>query len=356
MVCFPTANSRPPNKKQELVIQTLRCHEIAEDITTVTLDEVDINSPEAGEVQIKVMACAVNFPDILMIQGKYQFKPPLPFAPGGEFAGEVAGVGDGVSEYKIGDRVVAGTRYGGFSEIVNVETSFVKMIPQGVSFEKAAVYSTAYLTAYVALKVRGSLQPGETLLVHGATGGVGMAAVDLGKHYGANVIATGGTDEKLSVVKARGADHVINYTQVDGSLGGFRETVKELTDGRGADVIYDPVGGSVFDESMRCINWNGRLLTIGFTSGVWPQAAVNHILIKQISVIGVRAGEIGRRDPELGQRNEAAILKLLKDGDIDPYICTSFSLSQAVGAMQMLTDRKVIGKVVVTMNDYAIGT
>ena len=212
----------------------------------------------------------------------------------------------------------------------------------------------AYLTAFVALTIRGTLQAGETLLVHGATGGVGMAAVDLGKHLGATVIATGGSDEKLAVVKSRGADHVINYTLPDGSLGGFREQVKALTDGRGADVIYDPVGGTVFDESMRCINWNGRLLTIGFTSGVWPLAKVNHILIKHISVIGVRAGEIGRRDPELGKRNMEALYQLLETGAIDPYVCASFPLEHAVEAMKMLENRTVVGKVVVTMNDYHI--
>ncbi|MBO6565904.1 MAG: NADPH:quinone oxidoreductase family protein, partial [Pseudomonadales bacterium] len=219
-------------------------------------------------------------------------------------------------------------------------------------YEKAASYSTAYLTAYVALKIRGHLQAGETLLVHGATGGVGLAAVDVGKFMGAKVIATGGTDEKLAIVKKRGADHIINYTQANGSLGGFREKVKQLTDGHGADVIYDPVGGTVFDESMRCINWNGRILTIGFTSGVWPKAAVNHILIKQISVIGVRAGEIGRRDPELGKQTRDDIYRLLAEGSIDPYICASFPLEQAIDAMNMLVDRKVVGKVVVTANGY----
>lgn len=333
-------------------MKTVRCHEIADDITTVTLDEIDLPAPAPGEAQVKIMACAVNFPDILMIQGKYQFAPPLPFAPGGEFAGEVVAVGDGVTDFKVGDRVSGGNRYGGFAEAINIDAGALRPVPEGVPFEKAASYSTAYLTAYVALKIRGSLQPGETLLVHGATGGVGLAAVDLGKFMGANVIATGGTDEKLAVVKERGADHIINYTLPNGSLGGFREKVKELTDGNGADVIYDPVGGSVFDESMRCINWNGRILTIGFTSGVWPKAAVNHILIKQISVIGVRAGEIGRRDPELGKRTRDAVYQLLAEGSIDPYICASFPLEQSVEAMNMLVDRKVVGKVVVTANGY----
>jgi NADPH2:quinone reductase len=337
-------------------IRTALCREHSENIDCLQIEEVELADPAAGEVQILLKACSVNFPDLLMIQDKYQFKPPLPFAPGGEFAGDVIAVGSGVTNFKPGDRVVSGGRFGGFAEAVNVAQEYVRPIPGNIAYEKAASYAMAYLTAYVALTIRGQLQPGETLLVHGATGGVGMAAVDLGKHLGATVIATGGTDAKLKVVKARGADHVINYTQADGSLGGFREAVKALTDGRGADVIYDPVGGSVFDESMRCINWNGRLLTIGFTSGIWPQAAVNHILIKQISVIGVRAGEIGRRDPELGERNMQALYALLASGAIDPYVCAGFELEQAAEAMKMLENRQVIGKVVVTLNGYQLQT
>lgn len=335
-------------------IKTILCHEISEDISTIELEVIDLPEPAEDEVQIRVKACSVNFPDILMIQGKYQFKPPLPFAPGGELAGDVCAIGSRVNQFKIGDRVVAGTRCGGFTEVINCPESAVRMIPGDLGYDKAASYSTAYLTAYVALTIRGNLQAGETLLVHGATGGVGMAAVDLGKYLGAKVIATGGTDEKLAVVKERGADHVINYTLDDGSLGGFRAKVKELTDGNGADVIFDPVGGTVFDESMRCINWGGRILSIGFTSGVWPKAAVNHILIKQISVIGVRAGEIGRRDPALGKRTRETIYKLLQDGAIKPHVCAGFPLEQAVDALKMLQDRKVIGKVVVTMNGFSV--
>jgi NADPH2:quinone reductase len=335
-------------------IRTALCRQHSEAIDCLEMAEVELPEPGDDEVQISIKACAVNFPDLLMIQDKYQFKPPLPFAPGGEFAGDVIAVGKQVSTYKPGDRVVSGARFGGFAEAVNIPATSVNLIPGNIAYEKAASYAMAYLTAFVALTIRGTLQAGETLLVHGATGGVGMAAVDLGKHLGATVIATGGSDEKLAVVKSRGADHVINYTLPDGSLGGFRDRVKALTDGRGADVIYDPVGGTVFDESMRCINWNGRLLTIGFTSGVWPKAAVNHILIKQISVIGVRAGEIGRRDPELGKRNMAALYQLLETGAIDPYVCASFPLEQAAEAMKMLENRKVVGKVVVTMNDYHI--
>ncbi|MBC08838.1 MAG: NADPH:quinone oxidoreductase [Gammaproteobacteria bacterium] len=334
-------------------MKSVICHEISEDISTVSFEEIDLRAPKGNEVQIKIMACAVNFPDLLMIQGKYQFKPPLPFSPGGEFSGEVVDVGEDVTGFSVGDRVVGGARYGGFSEAINIEQNSLRHLPINISFAKAASYSTAYLTALVALKVRGRLQPNETLLVHGATGGVGMAAVDLGKHMGAKIIATGGTDQKLKVVKERGADHVINYSMPNNYLGGFKERVKELTDGKGADVIFDPVGGTVFDESMRCINWDGRILTIGFTSGVWPQAPVNHILIKQISVIGVRAGEIGRRNPELGRQTREEIFELLTSGAINPHVCAAFPLEDSVNAMKMLEERKVVGKVVVTANGYS---
>ncbi len=335
-------------------IRTTLCPAISEDIACIELREIELPDPQEDEVQISIRACAVNFPDLLMIQGKYQFKPPLPFAPGGELAGVITATGRNVTRFRTGDRVIAGTRYGGFAEAINVDAGAVRPIPGDLPYEKAASYGTAYLTAWVALTIRGGLKEGETLLVHGSTGGVGMAAVDLGKYLGATVIATGGTDEKLAVVKARGADHVINYTMPDGSLGGFREEVKALTGGAGADVIYDPVGGSVFDESMRCVNWGGRILSIGFTSGVWPRAAVNHILIKQIAVIGVRAGEIGRRNPELGRQTRDTLYRLLEEGAIDPFVCAGFPLEKAVEAMKMLEERKVVGKVVVTMNGYEV--
>ena len=330
-------------------IQAIMCDEISDDIGSVSLQSVTLDDPGPGQIQVDLKACAVNFPDLLMIQGKYQFKPPMPFAPGGEAAGDVVAVGAGVSDFAIGDAVVLSLRYGGFAEAINVDVAQARPLPTGMDYAKAASYQTAYQTAYVALYRRGDLQAGETLLVHGATGGVGMAAVEMGKRFGATVIATGGRDDKLAVVKARGADHVINYTQDDGSLGGFRETVKELTDGRGADVIYDPVGGDVFDESMRCINWGGRILTIGFTSGRWPQAAVNHILIKQIAVIGVRAGEYGRRDPVRGKENDDALYAMASAGEIDPYISHALPLAEAVDAMRLLENREVVGKAVVVM-------
>lgn len=325
-------------------MRTMRVHELSEDISVLRMDEVELSPPAPNEVRLALKACSINFPDILMVQGKYQFKPALPFAPGMEGAGVVAEVGSDVTTLKSGDRVVAGLRIGGFAEEVNVPAEACRPIPGNMDFVKAAAYPAAYLTAYVALVIRGNLKAGETFLVHGSTGGVGMAAVDVGKLLGATVIATSASDEKLEVVKARGADHVLNVTE------GFREKVKELTGGKGADVIYDPVGGDVFDESVRCIAWNGRLLVIGFTSGRIPMVPVNMPLIKGFSVVGVRAGEYGRRDPEAGRANIKAIDELAASGKIDPYVCATFPLERAVDAMRMLQDRKAVGKVVITMS------
>jgi NADPH2:quinone reductase len=307
------------------------------------MDDVELPPPGPGALRLVLKACSVNFPDILMVQGKYQFKPELPFAPGMEGAGIVTVVGEGVTKFKAGDRVVAGLRTGGFAEEANASAEACRPIPGTMDFAQAAAFPATYLTAWVALTCRGHLQLGETLLVHGASGGVGLAAVEMGKLLGATVIATSASDEKLKVVKARGADHVLNVTK------GFREQVKELTGGRGADVIYDPVGGDVFDESVRCIAWNGRLLVIGFTSGRIPTVPVNMPLIKGFSVVGVRAGEYGRRDPEAGRANLEAINRLAAEGKIDPYICARFPLERAVDALRMLQNREAVGKVVIEM-------
>ena len=333
-------------------VKSVLCRQINDDIGTVELAEIDLPSPGPGELRVRLKAFAVNFPDLLMIQGKYQFYPRLPFAPGTEAAGEVEAIGAGVSGYAEADSVIVSMRFGGFSEAIIVSESEVKKMPENMTYAQAASYQTAYLTAYVALFRRGNLQSGESLLVHGATGGVGMAAVDLGQYFGARVIATGGTDKKLEVVKSRGTVETINYTLADGSLGGFKDKVKSLTQGKGADVIYDPVGGDVFDESMRCINWGGRILTIGFTSGRWPLAPVNLILIKQISVIGVRAGEYGRQDPVRGKENTDEIHRLAEEGLISPHVSHALPLERAIDAMRLLEKREVIGKAVVTMNGY----
>lgn len=325
-------------------MRSMRVHELSEDISVLRMDNVALPPPGVGEVRLRLKACSVNFPDILMVQGKYQFKPELPFAPGMEGAGIVTEVGPGVTTLKPGDEVVAGLRIGGFAEEVNISAAQCRLKPKGLDFVKAAAYSAAYLTAYVALVVRGRLTADETLLVHGSTGGVGMAAVDIGKLLGATVIATSASDEKLKIVEGRGADHVVNVT------GGFRDRVKELTGGKGADVVYDPVGGDVFDESVRCIAWNGRLLVIGFAGGRIPTVSVNMPLIKGFSVVGVRAGEYGRRDPEAGRRNIDAVDRLADEGRIDPYVCATFPLDRAVDALRMLQNRQAIGKVVIVMD------
>lgn len=326
-------------------MRALMVHELSDDIGVLKLEERDLPPPGPGEVKIRLRACAANFPDLLMIQGRYQFKPPLPFSPGMEGAGDVTEVGEGVEHVLPGDPVVASFRCGGFAEQIIARGADVRLMPRGLDYVHAAAYRVAYLTAYVALVLRGDLQPGETLLVHGASGGVGLAAVDVGKMLlDATVIGTGGSDEKLAVVREMGADHVINYRE-----GGFRSKVLEYTEGRGADVIYDPVGGDVFDESLRCVAWGGRLLIVGFASGRIPMIPANIPLIKNFSVIGVRAGEIGRRDPALGHRNIETIDRWAAEGRINPYVCATFPLEQGVEALRMLERREVVGKVVLTM-------
>jgi NADPH2:quinone reductase len=321
-------------------MKALLCRANADDIGTAKIEDVTLPALGANDVRIRVRAAAVNFPDILMIQGKYQHKPDLPFVVGGERAGDVIATGSGVTKFKVGDRVVGGALSGGFAQEAQGPESSYRPIPGNASYVVASAYTTAYLTAYVSLVRRGELAKGETLLVHGAAGGVGLAAVDLGKVLGATVIATASSDEKRAFLKDYGADHVLPSS-------GFREAVKDLTGGRGADVIYDPVGGDVFDESIRCINFNGRILIVGFTSGRIPTVGVNMPLIKGFSVVGVRAGEYGRKFPEKGRENIAAIDCLLAEDKIRPHIHARFPLDKAVDAMHMLTTRKVIGKVVI---------
>ena len=322
-------------------MRALVCHQISEDWSGVEVRDVDKPRPGPGEVLIKVHAASINFPDLLICQGKYQLKLDPPFTPGMDISGTVSDLGDGVEAFQVGDQVCGGARFGGFAEYAVVKADGLQNKPSNLSHEQAASYSAAYLTAYVALVRRGRLQSGETLLVHGASGGVGMAAIDVGKLLGATVIATGGNDEKLEKVKAYGADHVIN------TQDGFREKVKALTDGRGADVIYDPVGGDVFDESARCIAFDGRLLIIGFTSGRIASVSTNMPLIKGFSVVGVRAGEYGRQFPERGRENIEQIWRWAKDGKTRPYIHDTLSLDQTVDGFRHLRDRKVVGKLIV---------
>jgi NADPH2:quinone reductase len=324
------------------MIRALVCPALADDFSTLRIEERTLPPPGRGEVRVRLRAASLNFPDVLMTQGKYQLKPELPFVPGMEGAGEVVAVDERVKDVKAGDEVVVAARFGMFAEEVNVPAAMVRPKAVAMTWAEAASYPAAWLTAYVALVRRGALRAGETLLVHGAAGGVGMAAVDLGLLLGATVIATAGSQEKLDVLKARGAHHLIDYRN------GFRDEVKRITNDRGADVIYDPVGGDVFDESVRCIAFDGRLLVIGFTSGRIPSVSVNMPLIKGFSVVGVRAGEYGRQFPERGRENIAAIEKLAHEGVVRPHVGFSVPLANAVEAFRALYDRRVVGKAVVT--------
>jgi NADPH2:quinone reductase len=302
----------------------------------LVLRDVASPTPGAGEVRVQLHARGVSFVDVLMIAGQYQVQRELPFIPGSEAAGVVVEVGTGVETVKPGDRVLVP---GGFAEETVAPAERITLLPAAVSFEAAAAFRSSYTTAYYALQ-RGRLQAGEVLLVHGAAGGVGLAAVDMGKLLGATVIATASTETKLAVCKQMGADHVINYTH------GFREQVRELTGGRGADVIYDPVGGDVFDESIRCIAPFGRILIIGFTSGRAALAKTNHLLIKDAEAIGFTIGALSRHHPAWAQKNFEVLMGWLAAGRITPYVSHRLPLTQAADALKLVIERKVIGKAV----------
>jgi NADPH2:quinone reductase len=293
--------------------------------------------PGPNEVKVALAARGVAFTDVLMIAGEYQVKPELPFIVGGEGAGTVLEVGADVDGLAVGDRVLCP---GGCVEQVVVNASRVTRLPPTVEFGAAAAFRGNYATALYGLQ-RGRLRGGEVLLVHGAAGGVGLAAVDVGKLMGATVIATASTEEKRAVARQMGADHVVDYTE------GFRERVKELTGGRGADVIYDPVGGDVFDESMRCVAPFGRILVVGFTSGRAALAKTNHLLIKDAEVIGYTIGALNRHDPEWAARNSRILLGWLASRRINPYISHRLPLEQTAEALKLIRDRKVIGKAIV---------
>ncbi len=301
--------------------------------------DIDAPGPPAeGQVRVALEARGLSFVDVLMVAGEYQVKPELPFIPGSEAAGVITEVGPGVRGRREGDRVLVS---GGCVDEIVVNAERTTPIPDHVSFESAAAFRSNYTTALYGLQ-RGQLEAGEVLLVHGAAGGVGLAAVDVGKLMGAIVIGTASSDEKLKVVKRLGADHVINYSD------GFRDQVKEFTGGRGADVIYDPVGGDVFDESMRCIAPYGRILIVGFTSGRAALAKTNHLLIKDASVIGFTIGALGRLDPARGQRNFEILMSWLQAERIHPHVSHRLPLERTADALQLIVERKVIGKVVVT--------
>ncbi len=325
-------------------MRALCVSDLVPDFAGCAIEDVPVPTPGPGEVLLRVRAAALGFPDLLMTEGKYQHRPDLPFTPGTDITGEIAALGDGVSDFAVGDAVVAALMAGGFADYVLCPASALRPKPENLDFDAASAFGVAYLTAYVSLVRRAELQEGEWLLVHGAAGGVGLAAVDLGKALGARVIAASASDEKLAVIDDHYApDAIVNVTD------GFRERVKELTDG-GADVIYDPVGGDIFDESTRCIAFGGRLLIVGFASGRIATVPTNIPLIKGFSVVGVRAGEYGRRYPERGRENLDAIWALAESGKVKPHVHAALPLDDWREAFEMMRSRKVVGRVIITPN------
>lgn len=294
-----------------------------------------------GEVRIGVRAAALNFADLLMIAGQYQVKPAFPFSPGLELAGEVIDVAEGVSHLKPGDRVMAVTPYGAFAEQAVVAAGTVLKMPDGMDYETAAAFPISYGTSHIALSHRGRLQAGETLLVHGAAGGVGLSAVEVGKALGARVLATASTPEKLELAKRHGADEVINYAEED-----FVSRVRDLSGGQGADVILDPVGGEVFDQSLRCLAWEGRLLVIGFASGQIPQLPVNLALVKNYSIVGVYWGAYALRDPKTLSQSLQTLLAWYGGGKLAPHVSGVYPLEGAADALDQLRQRRSTGKLV----------
>lgn len=307
-------------------------------------EDIDHPVPGPGEVIVDVEAVGLNFPDILMIGGLYQDRPPLPFVPGAEAAGRVIAVGDGVTHVGLGDRVIGyNLLRGAMAEQFPVPAAKVFALPDAVSMEHGACISLTYGTGYHALVDRANLAPGETLLITGATGGVGSAGIQIGKALGARVIAAVSSEAKAEVARELGADETINY-----SIESLKSRTKELTDGQGADVIYDPVGGETFLECLRCINWEGRILVVGFTSGRIPKAPMNLPLLKGCSIVGVFWGTFADRNPDRNRANFTRLLAWAADGTIEPRIFARYPLESAVEALSTISARQATGKVVLT--------
>lgn len=306
----------------------------------------DIEAPELlpGHVIVEIRACALNFPDVLMIEGKYQSLPPFPFTPGGEFAGVVSEVADDVQNWQVGDEVFGACGHGAMAERICVSAKSLRAKPKSMGFAQASGISTTYGTSYYALKQRANLQAGETLLVLGAAGGVGLAAVELGKAMGARVIAAASSPEKLQIAQLAGADDLIDYS--DGEL---KEKVKALTEGKGANVIYDPVGGPMFDQCMRCINWGGRVLIVGFVGGDIPKVPTNLILLKSCQVVGVFYGAFSGRFPAENQQNFVEIIDMFNSGNLKALVGGEYALDDYVNALNCLSQRRAVGKIVVNI-------
>jgi NADPH:quinone reductase len=311
---------------------------------SLVFEEIPSPTPGPDEVVVAVKATSVNFPDVLIIQNKYQVKPPLPFSPGSEVAGIVKAVGEGVTSVKPGDTVLAITAYGAFAEEVKTEARRLLAIPAGMDFATAAAFGLTYATSDHALRDRGALKAGETLLVLGAAGGVGLAAIEVGKALGARVIACASTDDKLAVCREHGADETINYATED-----LRERIKALTHGNGADVVYDPVGGPYTELALRSIAWRGRLLVVGFAAGDIPKIPLNLTLLKGCSIVGVFWGEFTRREPEPFAEGMRQLGRWWAEGKLKPHVSQTFPLERAADALTLMAGRKVTGKVVLTV-------
>ena len=318
--------------------------QLSRDFSGVAVRTLPVEAPGPQQVLVRVRAAALNYPDVLLTQGKYQFTPLLPFVPGLEASGEVVAIGAGVTHVRPGDAVVAQTRQGGaLGQMMIADASEVRAMPANLDWDEAAAYSAAGMTAYVSLVYRGQLQVGETLVVHGASGGTGLATVQVGRELGARVIATGRSPEKLEAARAAGAHETVLVGE------NLRDDILRLTENKGADVIFDPIGGDVFDASLRSLAWGGRLLVVGFLGGRIADLKSNYVLIKNISIIGIRAGEFIRRDPMQGARVMRAVDMLAASGVLKPHISARFRLEDGVQALGVLARGKATGKVVVTM-------
>jgi NADPH2:quinone reductase len=309
----------------------------------LVLREVPVPQPGDGEVLIRVHAAGLNFPDTLIIQDKYQIKAPLPFAPGGELSGVVEKVGPGVTRLKAGDRVAALTHWGGFADYAIAEEARTTLVPETMDLDTASAFTLAYGTSHYALKQRGALKSGETVLVLGASGGTGLSAVEIAKAMGARVIAGASTAEKLAIAEAHGADELVNYAEED-----LKGRVKVLTGGKGVDVVYDPVGDKLADPAFRTIGWEGRYLVIGFAGGQIPAIPLNLALVKGASIVGVFWGDFVARDPAGHHANMAELYAMHTEGKLRPLISERFPMAEGGAAIRHMMDRKATGKVIVT--------
>lgn len=310
---------------------------------SLVVEDVEPLKAGPGQVVIEVKACGVNFPDTLIIRGKYQFQPEMPFSPGGEVAGVIKDAGEGVTGFKPGDPVIAFTGWGGFAQEVMAQPAQLMAVPDGMDFVTASAFVMTYGTSHYALKDRARLREGETLLVLGAAGGVGLAALEIGKVMGARVIAAASTDEKLEFCAKHGADELINYTTED-----LKERVKRLTGGNGADVVYDPVGGALSEPAIRATAWDGRFLVIGFAAGEIPRIPLNLVLLKSCSIIGVFWGAFAQREPKRNEEHLGELMEWFAAGKIKPNVSAVYPMERAADALNDIIERRVQGKVVLT--------